>query len=384
MNYFLPQNSSDLGYLHSNTDCTVHDAFLMIYTYSIRHGLTWEAVEDLARLVNRVIGQKKIPPSKYIFKKKFHRDDCKPVKHFLCHECELYLGTLCDLKESNLQDCPNCLTPIQTDTKYKKNHFLTIPFRSHLQNILERNSDKLSFDYSSTTGNIYDVHDTFYFQKLRNDFQNIPIITLTFSTDGAAVFQATKEKSVWPLQFIVNEINLEHRFKRENVFCSAVSYGKTPNMQVFLRPFIDEINQINAAGGLTFKMNDEMKTVMIQPMIFTGDILAKQYVLNKASFHGYNGCSYCLHRGTLVDSRVRYSGQHDAPVRTNESVRNDMMQAQTTCDKVNGYKGVSALITIQNFDIVWQVAIDKMHNIDMGVIKKLFNLFLDSKNKKER
>lgn len=123
MNYFMPQNTSDLGYLHPNTNCTVHDAFLMIYIYSIRHGLTWEAIEDLARLVNRVIGQEKIPPSKYIFKQKFQKEDCKPVKHFICHECELYLGTLLDLKKSKQQYCPNCSTPIQTDTKYKKKPF---------------------------------------------------------------------------------------------------------------------------------------------------------------------------------------------------------------------------------------------------------------------
>lgn len=254
-----------------------------------------------------------------------------------------------------------------------------------MKNILEHNSDKLCFNYGSSTENIRDVHDSLYFQNLRKDLENIPIITLTFSTDGAAKFKATKEKSVWPLQFTVNEINLEHRFKRENVLCSAISFGKTPCMQVFLKPFIQEIKEINAAGGLTFKMNSgEMKSVMIHPMIFTGDILAKQYVLNKASFHGYDGCSYCTHRGTLVDGRVYYSEQHDAAVRTNEGVRHDMIRAQSSGQKVNGFAGISALMAFENFDIVWQIAIDKMHNIDMGVIKKLFNLFLDDKNKKER
>lgn len=254
-----------------------------------------------------------------------------------------------------------------------------------MQNILERNSDKLTLGHDDHNGIIRDVHDSLYFQKLRKNCQNFSIITLTFSTDGAAVFKATKEKSVWPLQFIINEINLEERFKRENVVCSAVSFGKTPNMQVFLKPFINEINQINAEGGLSFKMNSvELKKVMIQPMIFTSDILAKQYVLNKASFHGYDGCSYCLHHGNLIEGRVRYNGQHDAAIRTNVNVRSDMMQAEMTIVKTNGFKGVSALIAINDFDIVWQVAIDKMHNIDLGVIKKIFDLFLDKKSKNER
>lgn len=382
---FVPQNTSDLGYLHPNTNCTVYDTFLMIYTYSIRHGLTWEAVEDLARLVNRVIGQEKIPPSKYIFKQKFQRDECKPVKHFLCHDCELHLGTSSDLKELDQQNCPNCSTPIQTDTKYKKNHFLTIPFKSHLRNVLEQNSDKLIFNFDQQEADMHDVHDAIYFKTLRNNFQNIPLITLTFSTDGAPVFKKVKDKSLWPLQFIVNEIHLENRFKRENVFCSAISFGKTPNMQVFLKPFIDEINQINAEGGLNFKMkNGEMKKVLIHEMIFTGDIISKQDVLNKVSFNGYDGCSYCLHSGTLVDGRVRYCDQHDALLRNNQDVRNDMMQAEISNDRVNGYKGLSALMAIDNFDVVWQVGIDKMHNIDSGVTKKIFDILLDEKNKNKR
>lgn len=123
LNNFVPQNTADLGYLHPNTNCTVHDAFLMIYIFSTRHGLTWEAVEDLARLVNHVIGQEKIAPSKYVFKQKFQKNECRPVKHFVCHKCELYLGTLSDLKESQQQRCSNCSAPIQIDTKYKKKSF---------------------------------------------------------------------------------------------------------------------------------------------------------------------------------------------------------------------------------------------------------------------
>lgn len=36
------------------------------------------------------------------------------------------------------------------------------------------------------------------------------------------VFKSTKEKSLWPLQFIVNEIDLKYRFKRENIFCAVI------------------------------------------------------------------------------------------------------------------------------------------------------------------
>lgn len=375
-NNFTPQDTADFGYLHPHTDCTLYDAYLMIFVYSQRHGLTWEATEDLARLMNRMIGEEKIRPSKHIFKQKFMPNNCKPVKHFVCDECNLYLGTLLELNDSKINHCPNCRAQIQLNTKYKKNHFLTIPFRSHMQHVLHQNSEQLSLNTHIRNADICDVHDALYFRNLRENVGNIPFITLTFSTDGAAVFKSTKDKSVWPIQFIVNEINLENRFKRENVFCAAISFGKTPDMQVFLKPFIEEITQINSEGGLSFETkNRETVKVMIYPMIFTGDILAKQYVLNKASFHGYKGCSYCLHDGTLIDKRV---------LRTNECARTDMLQAQNSGEKVNGFKGVSALMALEYFDIVWQPAIDKMHNIDMGITKKLFGLFLDHGNRRER
>lgn len=306
------------------------------------------------------------------------------MNHFVCHSCDLYFGTLDEIKELDSNCCSNCECEIQTDTKFKRNHFVTIPVREQLEKVLERNSNHLIFDFSPSTSHICDVHDSLLFQQLHCNEENIETITLTLSTDGAALFKSTKDKSLWPLQFIINEIDLEYRFKRENMFCSAISFGKTPNMQVFMKPFIEEIMQINAEGGLSFRLKSgEMKTVKVFPMIFTGDVLAKQYVLNKTSFNGYMGCSYCLHRGTLVDKQIRYCNRDNAPSRTNDQTRADMLRAQMSGAKVNGYRGVSVLMAINNFDLVKQVAIDKMHNVDMGVAKKLFKLFLNDKNRKK-
>lgn len=384
-NYFIPQNTSDFCKLHPHTECTINDAFLMIFAFANRHGLTWTATEDLARLMNRVIGEEKIPPSKKVLKQKFAPKNCTPVTHFLCDKCDLYLGTLLELNDSELKYCPNCKAQIEFNTKYKKNHFLTIPFQNHMQQILYENSEHLSLNSHSTSDDICDVHDGLYFRNLKANSNNVPYITLTFSTDGAAVFKSTKDKSVWPIQFVINEIDLNHRFKRENIFCAAISFGKTPNMTFYLKPFIEEILTINNNGGLVFKTkNGETKKVLIYPMILTCDILAKQYVLNKSSFHGYNGCSYCMHDGTLVDNRVRYTNKDNVQFRTNEKSREDMIQSQILNQNVNGYKGVSALIALDYFDVVWQPVIDKMHNIDLGIVKKLFSLFLDAENKKKR
>lgn len=368
--------------LHTNTDCTVSDVLLMIQAYSLRHNLSWTATEDLANLINIVVGAEKVPPSKHLLKRKFKQSiKSKPVKHFVCRDCKLYLGTLDEIKESGILFCPNCQCKIQADTKYAKNHFVTIPLREQLQMLLERNSDNLIFNARQQSNDICDVHDSISFRNIDNSENTI---TLTFSTDGAALFKATKEKGLWPLQLIVNEISLEHRFRRRNMLCVAVSFGVTPNMQTFFKPFLEEIQQINDGGGLSFKMeNGRTKTCKVLPMIFTGDTLAKQYVLKKGSFNGYLGCPYCLHSGTLVNRQVRYCNRDNGELRTDEKTRHDMQQAQLSGEKVNGYLGISPLVAIENFDTAKQIGIDKMHNIDMGVERKIFDIILDKSNRKK-
>lgn len=387
-NYFV-QPSTDLGdlqQLHPNTRCTVIDAHCMIYAYALRHNLTWEAIEDLVRLSNQIIGSPVLQPSKFIFKKKMNQiTNYSSNKHFFCHKCELYFGTIEKINRLSDGVCPNCHVEIQTDTKYHKNHFIAMLIKSQLREVLERNSDHLNFDFDASATNICDVHDSVYFKNLRDKMGNVPVVTLTISTDGAVRFKSTKEKSVWPLQFFINEIDLEHRFKRENILCSSVSFGKTPKMQVFFKPFIEEINKINSEGGLRFTLkNGHTQTTKIIPMIFTGDIPVRCDVLMKSQFNGYNGCTHCSHKGTLVNKQIRYCKRDNGPLRTNDEVRANMLEAQTAKEKVNGYKGLSPLVALEYFDVVQQIGIDKMHNIDLGVTALLFKLFLKSeKNRKE-
>lgn len=373
--------------IHKSLDCTVMDVYSMIYAYSVRHNSNWAAVEDLIHLVNSIIGENSLPSSKYMFKKMFQpKENFSSNFHFWCHLCEKYLG----VKEDFIDDpvCPNCNSQIVTDTKYKKNHFIAMKVKNQLKNVLEQNSEQLIFDTESSSNNMTDVHSSHNFQRLKNEMGNTPYITLTMYTDGAAVFKSTKQKSIWPILVSVNEIGLNDRFKRENILCTALSFGKTPNMQMFFKPFIDEIKTINAEGGITFcDKNGQYKTVQVIPMIFTADALAKAYVLNMTQHNGRYGCPYCLHRGTNVEgsTQIRYCNEDIAPNRTNQKARADMFAAHSSTENVNGYKGVSPLIALGiNFDIVWQVVIDKMHNVDMGVIRKLFNLFFNPKYRVER
>lgn len=374
--------------IHENLECSVKDAMNMIYAYSVRYSLTWRALEDLVRLINTIVKTDNLIPSKYLFKKMYEKkDSTKPVVHFWCDECNKYLGTKSELQNSNI--CKNCGSVICKDTKYKKNHFVYIPIENHLKNVLERNSQNMiNNNENPNSGVISDVHHSTNFQKLKREMGNDPYITLLVYSDGAAIFKSTKDKSFWPINITINEIDLEHRFDRSNILCSSISFGKSPNMQVFFKPLIDEIKSINRNGGVTFRNKyQELKTVKVIPMIFTADALAKASVLNIVQHNGYNGCPYCLHPGTRIDgsNQIRYCIEDNARCRTNAESRSNMIEAHMTGSKINGYNGLSPLMAIsKDFDVVWQVVIDKMHCVDMGIIKKMFGLFLNSKNSNER
>lgn len=376
--------------VHENIDCTKKDALHMIYAYFVRHNLSWTALEDLCRLINNIIGTDCIPSSKYIFKKIFLKNQPKPVYHFWCSNCNKYFGTN-ETNSPNEKICQNCEKIVSTETKYGKNHFVHIPLEQHLTRILQRNAEILNLSGTATQDSasdnvIRDVYDSDNFKLLRSNMKNDLFVTLTINTDGAVVFKSTKKKSFWPIQFYINEVPIEKRFKRENMICSAFSFGETPDMVIFLKPTIEEINHINESGGISVKIGGRFKHLKVITMIVTADTIAKTYLLQNTQFNGRFGCPYCLHPGTSVEGRKQlyYSNKDAAEIRTNEESRKAMLEAFATSTRVLGYRGVSPFIGLNShFDVVWQVAIDKMHSVDLGVTKKLFNLFLDKKYSKE-
>lgn len=247
----------DFQRIHPSLNSTVNDAMLIIYAFSIRHNLNWNAVEDLVRVVNSIVGTNVLSSTKYAFKKNFgNKEGIKRTVHFYCNFCGMYSGTQDNLKATNDKLCRNCQNEICIDIKYKKNHFFTIPIKTQIEKLLDQNSAHISFDSQLSTNFICDVYHSKNYRRLKGQMGEDPFITLTVNTDGASIFKSTKEKSFWPIQFIINEIDIAHRFKRRNILCSAFSFGKSPDMQMFFRSFIAEVNQINMEGGIPFRMKN--------------------------------------------------------------------------------------------------------------------------------
>lgn len=372
-------NMSDFLPIHESLNCSRADAMKMIEIYRIRHNLTWRAVEDLCNLINKLLGSNSLPISKHLWKKKVMlSNNLRPTFHFCCKQCSYYLGSEEALKISQQKYCANCKTDIDLKKKYRNNFFVILPIAPQIQKIMRNEAFS---NLQSTSGNICDIFDAEKYCSLKQQFGNKKFITLTTNTDGARVFKSTKHGSFWPVLHYINEINLNHRFNRCNILCSAFYFGKTPDMNSFLRPFIEEINNINL-NEITIPINGISTKISVIPLFLTLDSVAKCSVLNKVQFNGYYGCPTCEHPGTLIGRNIRYCRRDDGPNRTSEGIKNNMIQAHQEGINIKGFKGLSALLGIRiiEFDLVWQIPIDKMHNVDLGVTKKLIDLWINSKN----
>lgn len=362
---------------NEHINCTILEVMTMIFSFFMRYNLPWNALIDLARMFNKIIGHAAIPASKHIFKRLFVHTACKSTKHYWCESCNLYMGVL-----QGTTVCDVCGSEVKT--KYKKNYFISLEVEQQLKNCIEDNlrHNNMVFDHNIHSEIISDVmHGTVY-NRIRESQNNQMFLTLTANTDGANVFKSTKNGSLWPIQFHINEINLQHRFKRKNLVCAAFTFGK-PDMSTFLKPFIDELNSINDRGGIEIMTDQGLRKVTIFLLHFTMDSVAKAAVQNQKQFNGRHGCPYCLHEGDIVmGNQIRYCIHEGAqpPERNNNQSRTAMQRAYDTNSTVLGYFGPSPLIALEYFDVVWQMVLDYMHNLDLGVTKKIFDLWLNTKN----
>lgn len=244
------ESDNNNGPVHEYLNCTVNDAMLLIYSFYSRHNLTWAALEDLAHLVNTILGNESLPTTKYSFKKMF---ELPPATiHLYCTDCQKYFGKKDSFVGSDQVFCDYCNKMRSTQTKYNKNHFMTLSIEpqivSTLKYAIKKNRLNLTQQPNALNHSISDVCDGEIYKNLRQQMNGRKFITLCISTDGVVVIKSSKKKSLWPIQFVINEIDEKYRFKRENIICSAFAFGDTPNMGMFFKEFIQEVNDINEKG----------------------------------------------------------------------------------------------------------------------------------------
>ncbi|KAL1465903.1 hypothetical protein MTO96_043056, partial [Rhipicephalus appendiculatus] len=112
-------------------------------------------------------------------------------------------------------------------------------------------------------------------------------LTLTFNTDGSPVFKSSTS-SIWPIQFLVNELPPDCRMK--NCLVAGLWFGRHPDMSLFMGKFVEEVNNF---GHLIWRTASSVIKSTIHAVCCCVDAPARAAVMTMVQFNGLFGCPWC-------------------------------------------------------------------------------------------
>lgn len=365
------------------------ELLLLIMKYCIEHNLSQTAISDLLKLINMIFHKNILPDSRYFIDKLFNKSDYVEY-HAVCPKCNSYLGTYDrrSMRPEN-KSCEVCQTTVVVNDSTFKNFFIIMNPASEIKALLEANETYYNHVVNERIyekGVYKDIYDGGEYRKLiktvQNDSKN-SYATISFNSDGSPVFESSTY-AIWPIQIMVNELPFDVRTR--NLITCGLWFGKTkPNMNIFLKPFVNIMNELTQSG-IMCKTRDSVKCVKIYSILCCVDSVARAPMQGLTQFNGRYGCSWCLHPGEWVRNKTGKSGGSLKYVsldplpekRDDATFIQNMVESITTEQSVYGVKNTTPLINFTTFKVIRGFVPDPMHCIDLGIGKQFTTLFLKS------
>lgn len=362
-----------------------------LMTHFLKFNQSYNSLESMAQIMNLMDDASiKIPESKYRIIKQID-PQFKIELHIYCANCKKYTPTTVPTVS-----CQTCTKQLKTA---HSNYFVYIPIEQQLRKVIDEHWDEItSYPNSPNDKNVMkDIYDSIIYKKVKAKYESCCVLSLVGSTDGAKVFE-NNSKSLWAIQIYQNYLHPSMRYVPNNIMCVAFHCdSKKPDMRSFFLPLLKELKSIKSAGGIVMEKNGCKKRFMPLMTHFVADSPAKCDVQEMVTCAGYKSCSYCLHPGIQIkgkttmqksksSSYVRYirRGTPD-PLRTHEETLKTYQKLKHTFTRtpIDGIKEISCMVAAIEFDLINGYAIDYMHCVLEGAMKKLLCLWLDSVNHKE-
>ena len=189
-----------------------------------------------------------------------------------------------------------------------------------------------------------------------SEVEGITSITLALNVDGLQLFKSSAN-SLWPV--LCSVVNLTPT----NVFPLVITYGKSkPNNLDYLDELISDLAKILKDG---FLYMGRMLAVTLKCVVC--DAPARAYVKNIKLCTGYFGCDKCAQHGDY-EGRVIFPEVDGIELRTDSSFRK-----QSNKDH---HHGPSPFCNLDQIDMITQFPVDYMHQVCLGVTKKLLLLWV--------
>ncbi|XP_070392858.1 uncharacterized protein [Dermacentor albipictus] len=207
-------------------------------------------------------------------------------------------------------------------------------------------------------------------------------ISVSWNTDGVPLFESSKF-SIWPLQLQVNELPFKYRVKR--VLLAGLWFGEQkPDMNCFLKPFVDELNRLSSEGLSWTNPDGLSKRTRVFPGPCVVDTVARAMIMNMTQFNGAHGCAWCEQKGEVVqkgDGHVRVYPVESLKgnMRTDVSMRRCARQAEKKKMPVLGVKGSNILFLLSFFKFPSSFVVDYMHAVCSGFVRHTAFMWFDHK-----
>lgn len=154
-------------------------------------------------------------------------------------------------------------------------------------------------------------------------------------------------------------------------------------MKSFFYPLLSELNEIHCEGGICMQHNGRLYRFLPIISQCNVDLPAKADVQGFIGHNGYFGCGYCKHPGESIKASigakavVRFIKKENISLRTHKDILNLYSNLKTS--PIFGVKNISCMIAARHFDLINCFSIDYMHCVLLGVVRKLLDLWLNSK-----
>jgi len=193
-------------------------------------------------------------------------------------------------------------------------------------------------------------------------FDNETIIELGMNVDGLPITSSSKS-CLWPI--LISFVNIKCLLNTViPVGLYHGKYKKPTSSHEYLNPFINEMKHILSNG---IQINDKVLRFKIVQVVC--DAPAKSFILNVKGHNAYHGCNSCTVEGDFIRNRMAYLDLN-APLRTDDSFRGKKDEFY--------HKDVSPLEELP-IDISSAVVLEYMHNVCLGVMKRLLIFWVKGK-----
>lgn len=364
------------------------EALMMAVMLGRKHFWSWVEILDVITMMNKLYDDDVLPSSKFHLFKNFPLAEDSFKYHLFCPTCERYIGERSKLKFGATVNCISC------DEEFNEtsvsSFFVTLNFKSQVLRLLNNPDIAKVLDYrfvrkKNGINTLNDIYDGAMYRKLAatKEFSSCPFnLSYTFNTDGCQAANSSNV-SIWPVYAMIHE--LPPKLRSKNMFLVGLwVHKKEPNMNTFLRPFVDEANSL-VEEGVQWTFNGELVTSKVFPICCCVDSVARPGMLCMNRFNGHFGCNFCEHPTVGIEGYRKYVMTTEVPPdRTDQSIRMAMERSlNNEIAPINnkGVKGPSVLMNLKGFDLVNGMVPDYLHSVLLGVTKQYTELILTSYGK---